>query len=86
MTYEIDKVLVLSTGHLTQETMMWVDSAWYANENGAFLYVSPNADLFLKDEPEDLKAPKELARRLDCRWIKFDRDGPQLDDLPFYEW
>ena len=38
------------------------------------------------DFPADLKAVMVFARKLDCDWIMFDRDGVILDELPAFDW
>ena len=91
---EIHKVLVLSTSHLPQETLnnldCWSGVVVYPNEYGAFVWVPNQRDSELVSlnrlGPDELLAVYHYARQLDCKYVKFDRDGPEVDNLPIYEW
>jgi hypothetical protein len=76
---EITKMLVLSTGHLTEDSGnttffdRWSWIVWVPNEQ-------------LEDYPSDLLQAFDLARNNGCDWIKFDSDGGVVDELPNYDW
>lgn len=86
---EIRKVLVLSTGHLSQETFEnykdWPHIADIAGVGGYF---------FVGDEPEkpDTGAPQDLlnvlafAKRHGCTEVKFDKDAERISQLPWFDW
>lgn len=94
---EIARMLVLSTGHLTQDTCnVWlhehgsrrVGAYHKANtfgEFGWFIWVPP-VDMQAEDGPADLLACIALAQAEECGWIMFDQDGEATDDLPYYDW
>ena len=84
----IEPMLVLSTGHLTEETCNlfladYEGPAWRKGDYGWFVYVPEDVD----DElPPDLTACLALAREKGAFWIMFDRDEAQVDELPAYDW
>lgn len=82
---EIAPMLVLSTGHLTNETCnKWMvdnDIGYDKDSIGWFVYVNQRVEL-----PGDLNACLNLAASLGCLWVMFDCDGPEHPDLPVYEW
>ncbi len=84
----IEPMMVLSTGHLTFDTCnRWLKQADHAvfekGDYGWFIYVIERGE---DDMPADLGACMELARQLRCAWIMFDRDAPEVDQLPSYDW
>ena len=94
---EIHSILVLSTGHLTERdcnewmhTCPW--SCFEKGEYGWFMYACPDEDgaeddkTIAADVPMAVRSAIHKARQLGCEWIMFDRDGPELEDLPHYEW
>jgi len=91
MAYEIQKLMVMSSAHLTRKTLYDIEMdhvrvVAYPNEYGAFVMVEfdPTLNDF-KGQPKDLKACRELANSFGCSWIKFDRDGPAVRGLPIYD-
>lgn len=90
----IDDVLVLSTGHLTRKTInridnnhsdmpaaalwpcygffVWVDESW-RNTSPA------------SDDCAELANAIDFAAKRGCQWIRFDVDGPQVDELPMFD-
>ena len=87
---QIDKVLVLSTAHVSKETATWLDVAAAtemhsvtrrAGGYGWFLSVHAN-----RWHKLDLVAVRRLAVSHGCEWILFDRDAPAIVDLPTWSW
>lgn len=93
MTDEIQKVLVLSTSHLTKATADLLTSGadglpvfFDKGEYGWWVHV-PERTKDLRDEcPEDLRKVIIYAHRLDCCWVCLDRDGDANPNLPTWEW
>lgn len=98
MTYEIQKHLVLSTGHVCRETMeklnFWAaepkDAPFsignYSEYGWFFRALSPDNEGFV-ELPEDLAAIMRFASdEAHCRYIMLDRDAAAVEDLPYYEW
>jgi hypothetical protein len=88
---EIERMLVLSTAHLTELTCntllpTWEGPAYEKVAYGWFVYV--NLEFLTNDMPEDLKQCTQYAQNpgVSCDWIMFDRDGPTVDELPTYDW
>jgi hypothetical protein len=85
----IEKMLVLSTGHLQHDTCtQWLDTAPFAAftkaDYGWFVFVPE--DLEEEVVPEELLACFVLARAQGCEWLMFDRDADTLDTLPVFAW
>jgi hypothetical protein len=91
---EIQSIMVLSTGHLTKttaetlnadksEALPWAPQLTWAY--GWVWYVD-SCTWDSVDFPPEFGAILKLALALDCLWVRFDADGPQIDELPFYEW
>lgn len=83
MSLEITKMLVISTGHLTEETCNSGKIGYEKGEYGVFVWVPPEVD---EDAPQDLRVCHHLARINDCDWLMFDRDADTVDELPLYDW
>lgn len=98
--YEIEKVLILSTGHLTQQEFegMQVDDEMpfriIKHEYGAIVIMYDFNETL---EFEDAKGfmlghfPKlwrvlMFAKGMGCRYVNFDQDGEIYAKLPSYEW
>lgn len=88
----IEKMLVLSTAHLTQETCNeWLRStstvvAYEKADYGWFIYVGDDEAYKNASIPADLMACIQHARSSQVEWLMFDRDYDAVDGLPFYEW
>jgi len=83
----IEPMLVLSTAHLTEDTgnsflPFWSGPCWVKGEYGWFVYVTEDVE----SEPSDLIQCFAEARRRECCWIMFERDAPEIEELPTYEW
>lgn len=101
MNLEIAKILVVSTGHISQdEVELWNDNQgvgddaqWtpsWSRDWGWMLYLGneKNRDDYNNFEgiSEGLHGVIETARLADCTWIMFDSDGPTIDKIPTYDW
>jgi len=97
--YEIEKVLVLSTGHVTLEDSHRLDLKDRANvivhdyEHGWYIWVGsdePFSDQLLRARAEGYSAAfcnlMTLAHSLGCSYLKLDCDGPLREDLPKFDW
>ncbi|MCU5076996.1 hypothetical protein OB985_05315 [Bacillus cereus] len=94
----IQKMLEVSTAHITYETAKWLDGqveatkennidliVYEKGEYGAFIPLYPEmfADKVL---PESLVFIIGYAMGKGCSWIMLDRDVEIIDDLPTYNW
>ena len=93
MADEIARMMVLSTGHLTERTRnTWIkeECPWACFEKGEygwFMYVCDDMGICeAPDVPIELRSALHVARLRGCEWIMFDRDGPEIEDLPYYDW
>lgn len=88
---EFHKMLALSTGHLTRETIALLEIqasgkptpyfempvAYAKRDYGWFVHVADNTP----DCPTDLEACLHLAKSQGCNWIMFDRDVETIEQL-----
>lgn len=89
---EIDKIITLSTAHITKETYNLLENhpsevctaLYRKNRYGWFIYVPDELDNI--SVPKDLNKLFEFARRHDCVWLCLDCDGNKVDFLPVYDW
>lgn len=86
---ETDKLLALSTAHVSYATMQLIErevagAVAYPNEYGAFIYTPEG--LAEREVPEDLKVVLHFARQHNITWLKLDRDAPEIEDLPVFNW
>ena len=78
----IGKYLDVCTSHLTQDTVDNLTAEFYHYvpvydyEEGLFIVVPDN----------DLSILLGYARKNDISFIRLDRDGEEIDDLPVYDW
>lgn len=98
----IEKMLVLSTAHVTKETAEWLDKIDWLNEGpagntygtyGWFTYAhddntcEPSAPHAPEGEyPADLWAVFQKARELGASYVLLDCDATEIDGLPEYDW
>ena len=80
-------MLVLSTGHLTEEVcnqyLQGHLGPWWPKEPyGWFVYVYAED----KTLPQSLHDCLDYARGQGCEWVMFDRDGPFEEELTVYDW
>ena len=92
--FEIEKTLVLSTGHVTSKVAKWLESGQLFSNSYDYGWVIP-ANFSGKDLADEecseadlacVEAATKLAKELGCQWVKFDQDGEQTDRLEYYEW
>jgi len=89
--HEIQKVLVLSTCHITEDTDELLREGKVPNlvipyEEGYFLWAPSLASELSDDIPGELKFLLGYARGCTCQWLRLDCDGPERDDLAKWEW
>lgn len=98
---EIEKTLVLSTGHITKKEMdlLGADPDHVPKEDRSPYLTDPyeyGVIIHLCDPDEDkdkltVHTPEfanliKLARKYDCDNLKLDADGPTYPGLPTYDW
>lgn len=81
---EINKMLVISTGHLSKETgeNMSIYSCMKRDE-GWLVYCN---DIAREEFPDDLLACVDFAKKNQCDYLMFDRDADTVRGLHFYDW
>ena len=91
---EINKMLSLSTAHVSEKTAHIMENFNIDNVviydkpgYGWFVYVPDKLELEeIQDTcPDDLYACLVFARENDCNWIMFDSDVEPIDELAVYE-
>lgn len=84
MTVEVAKCLVLSTAHLPSASPDWGGYRVVEHEYGYVVWLAITAGL---ECPEWLVPIVQLALdREGATMLDFDRDGPELDELPSHDW
>lgn len=84
MAFEIHRTLMLSTAHVAPaELPQLEDHASMHSDDGWLLYTGRDID---PASAPSLAAVVALALREQCVFIRFDSDGPQVDELPVYDW
>lgn len=97
MTPEVLNVVVLSTGHVSEQTSVmlrrpvseWPCSGGPYGDVGWFVYCHEdqgdpsNMRDFI---PDDLFAAMTYARTAGHSYILFDRDAPKIEDLETFDW
>jgi|LakMenE01Jun11ns_1017448.scaffolds.fasta_scaffold9687637_2 hypothetical protein len=94
--HEIERVLVLSTGHISEADSKLLDAGTIPctrYEYGYLIYVGERKDL---QEAREQLIPTGISAALyylllltvdkKCTWLKLDRDGPVRTDLPLFNW
>jgi hypothetical protein len=89
----IEKMLVLSTAHITEKTKDWLEQlpeAFIVYPKEEYGFFIPLWEGILKEKkgeiPNELHNIMVYAKKKDCDWIMLDRDAFIIDDLPLYEW
>ena len=91
---QIEKTLVLSTAHISQEEIKKLDTnpdsypstvIYHPSGYGTILHVPDEAWDFSACSEDLVKIINE-ARRLECSWVNFDRDGETYPELKTFEW
>jgi len=99
MELEFQKILVLSTAHLTEEDNDFLSNEEYS-ENldcvidetpyGWMVHISKNKDELFSEVhrllSENFRKAMELAFINDCDWVRFDCDGNVVEELKSYDW
>ncbi len=78
----IEKALVVSTGHISLACVKALEGGCSMQGDYGFLIHTESRCL---DDP-DLKSLTKLARQNGCCWLMLDRDGPEIEGYPTYEW
>jgi len=90
MKLEIDRVLVCSTSHLTQEdSQNLFDEAtdlvvYTMGEYGWMILACPLENE--QNHSANLEKLLEFARKKKCDWIRFDRDAEELEGFETFSW
>lgn len=92
----IQKMLVISTAHIREETGKWLSQASNFSTNGLVIYkkskygflilVLDEDDLESEEIPEDLLQVIKFAQSIECDWVMLDYDAPKICELQTYEW
>lgn len=95
--YDIERVLIASTAHITEEENSWLrlmsespQGQPLAYEYGFEFWVPP-ADI-LDDVMEEYDYPENVVRlikkasELGCAYLKIDVNGLFYDEFPIYDW
>ena len=97
---EIEKYLVVSTGHITEEDMDRLDEeaddgsgeslVVLVYDEGVIVFVGTKEDMAKRAENrgfgEGLQKMLSLARKNDCQHLRLDSDGPTLEGYEVYDW
>ncbi len=91
MKLEIEKTLVVSTGHIQYSTTKWMDDEknWHvsvdAYDYGWRVYIGSE---FGPDRhiPPDLYALMKLAHNNGCKWLRLDCDADTIDGFQEFDW
>ncbi len=98
--FEIEKYLVASTGHITQDDMEKLDEEAdcdsgasllaRVSEYGVCVFVGTEEDMAKKAEKrgfgKGLQNMLTLARKNGCTFLKLDQDGPTIEGHKTYDW
>lgn len=80
---EISKYLVLSTAHITKrDSELLSNKGWAEDEYGYWVH----KDFTSEDLSSTFHACLKLAQQHDCTYVRFDRDGPDVDELTTFDW
>lgn len=93
----IDKILDVSTIHITKRDseLLEADASTGSShallvreyEEGFFVYVDKHGgEKCREDFSPEFKAIIAEARRRKCKWVCFDCDAMEYDELPKFEW
>ena len=96
-TLEIDKMLTISSRHVSADTKDLLDQAADDNEEdpmppvyekqgyGWFVACDPDNEETWDNYPADLVQCMKLARDNGCFWLCLDADGPRVETLEFFD-
>lgn len=100
MNLEISRVMVASTVHVRHDeanpddvTALYGRNIWTC-EYGLMIHVAiseeeeawPNLEDYGDEPSEGLTALVALCLANDVQWLRLDRDGPEIENIPTYEW
>lgn len=95
---EIDKMLTLSTAHITKETADLLErevkylldkiplAIYNKAEFGWFIHVPDEYYLEKELVPNDLLECVNIAIKYNCKWLCLDCDGLIIPELKIYDW
>ena len=94
---KIEKIITLSTAHITLETEKKLSKEPYTNnmqlavydkaEYGFFIFIPNNYNVNDNANiPNDLKKCMKIAIKNECNWLCLDCDGQEIEDLEKYIW
>ena len=91
MKIEIEKTLVIGTGHIREEDNRWlasldkdqVDLVLDKFEYGWRIKITDEIDLRI---PKPIQDCIGFGRSHNCDWIAIDRDGLQYEGLEVFDW
>jgi len=94
---EIDKMLTVSTAHISIETNNWLIrecnpssatdiTAYMKDDVGFFVYVPDLSQFIVQNIPEDLVKCMKLAYENGCSWLCLDCDGSEVEGLEVFNW
>jgi len=100
MSLEIEKVLTLSTAHMTHADSEYLESLECKSEPRPFLFANydygyvvrapslkhEEFEIAFEDTSQEFRDVINFAAKEGCRWVCFDQDGPIIDDLPEFAW
>lgn len=92
--YEIQRVLVLSTGHIREQDERFLrnhDGAYYIipYEYGYFVWVPSeleNLEDAMGEVPPKIGELIKLAFEENCQWLRLDSDGMIVEGLEEFDW
>ena len=98
---EITSMLTLSTAHIRLQTVNQLNTEgspaekclviFPKREYGWFIHIPCDYEEFLaydisSDFPNDLRVLMDYCHEHGIEWLCLDRDGPEEDDFPTYQW
>lgn len=92
MKLEIDRTLVCSTSHLSEEDNQSLFDeetnliVYSLDEYGYMILARPVESDEPREHSDNLESLLEFARKNDCDWLRLDRDAEQIEGLPTFEW
>jgi len=93
----IQKILVISTAHIKEETSDWLKEEIEDGQTGLVAYEKSDYGylILIQDDiaengvsgvPEDLLRLYRFAHSVGVEWIMLDCDAPEICEVPVYEW
>lgn len=92
--YDITKMITISTAHIKESTTSFLEEILlfpvYKFDYFYIIWIDDDMEPYLKPFknaiPNDLWGCIMFAHNLGCQWLRLDRDGEIMDELPIYEW